>query len=371
MKASLVAALSIVAVASHGAASPAEKHWEMAGRAPSARVEDALSGDASGRASLLLRAMDYDRDHHLSAEDARALPEVLAEHLPGVDEEQFAAFVETADTDGDRRLSRDELADGLAGGALAGDHTEMLEVDAMRRRKGIWKSIKKFGRDVLGNVKTKVKTGIRRATGRVDQANDACVMCQYIVERLETNVRQSGVIPSMPTGDIPNYVANSADNPFAPYVPMTPGPAPGAGTAPSSESSAPRETNPAPEAEKTGEQETAEKVEFVETEARVSDPYDAAASGIIAASRESTRAQRQMERQKYNEIYRVVDITLDDVCEQSCPSAFYGFCKQIYATQSDVVEGLRYQYRPADICFRVGMCGKGSYITKGIHSRYN
>ena len=113
-----------------------------------------------------------------------------------------------------------------------------------------------------------------------------------------------------------------------------------------------------------------EKAEFLEVGATAADPYDAAAGGIIAATRESTRVQRQMERQKYNEIYRVVDITLDDVCEQSMPSAFYGFCKQIYQTQSDVVEGLRYQYRPADICFRVGMCGKDSYITKGIHSRY-
>jgi len=98
--------------------------------------------------------------------------------------------------------------------------------------------------------------------------------------------------------------------------------------------------------------------------------FDQTAAGIIGSTRQSTRVQRQLERQKYNEIYRVVDISLDDVCEQGMPNSFYGFCKQIYKVQSDVVDGLRYQYRPSDICFRIGMCPKGSYITKGIHSRY-
>jgi hypothetical protein len=122
-------------------------------------------------------------------------------------------------------------------------------------------------------------------------------------------------------------------------------------------------------------------------------PFDTAAASIIGATRQSTRYQRQLERQKYNEIYRVMDITLDDVCEQGMPNRFYGYvsaaqrrparkalsilgvsaypqCLAIYQMQSDIVDGLRYQYRPTDICFRVNMCGKKSYITLGIHSRY-
>jgi hypothetical protein len=44
-------------------------------------------------------------------------------------------------------------------------------------------------------------------------------------------------------------------------------------------------------------------------------------------------------------------------------------CKAIYKTQATIVDGLRYQYRPADICYRVGMCGVKSYITTGIHGK--
>jgi hypothetical protein len=140
------------------------------------------------------------------------------------------------------------------------------------------------------------------------------VLCQYVVERAETNVKQAGVIPAMSAG-VSSFLE--------------------------------------------------EKVEV-----KSKDPFDAVGAAIIGSTRQSTRVQRQLERQKYNEIYRVVDITLDDVCEQGMPSAFYGYCKQVYQVQADIVDGLRYQYRPADICFRVGMCGPTSYITRGIHSRY-
>jgi len=176
--------------------------------------------------------------------------------------------------------------------------------------------------DVIRNVGNNIKNVFNKVTGKVDASNDGCVLCQYICERAETNVKQSGVIPAL-TG------AQAGPSIFL-------------------------------------ETESTALLQVEESQS----PFDVAAANIIGSTRLSTRYQRQLERQKYNEIYRVVDITLDDVCEQGMPNSFYQFCKQIYQSQSDVVDGLRYQYRPADICFRVGMCGKGSYITQGIHSRY-
>ena len=66
----------------------------------------------------------------------------------------------------------------------------------------------------------------------------------------------------------------------------------------------------------------------------------------------------------------MTDVTLDDVCEQAMPRVYYGYCKALYKSQSAVVDGLRYQYRASDICFRIGMCRRVSYIAWGVHNRY-
>jgi len=220
-----------------------------------------------------------------------------------------------------------------------------------------------LGKRLLGGAKKAAGQLMRKVTGGVDASEDACVMCQYILERCENNVKQSGVIPSMSGSgvflELEQIALNSASGTdpaqadrFTPFT----------GT-PTMET--PMMVQDADEEPAVPLQD--DSTSFVETDQAY---FDQTAAGIIGSTRQSTRVQRQLERQKYNEIYRVVDITLDDVCEQGMPNSFYGYCKQIYKVQSDVVDGLRYQYRPADVCFRVGMCGKSSYITKGIHSRY-
>jgi len=309
-------------------ASDVEEEFVMAERAPT-RTGDLVNNRLSNKASLVMRALDADRDKKLSEADVIERSDVLNEHFPGVSPQEFTSFIEYADRDGDKMLSRDELVTALATGLV--DSPELLELDAVRdavhrdglfREKGnflsdSWNALKNGVKGAMSHVGEVIGGAVRQGNGQADTSQDACVMCQYLVERMETNVRQAGIVPTMPTGDQPAY-------------------------------------------------------SFLETEVKVEskDPYDAVGAAIIGSTRQSTRLQRQMERQKYNEIYRVVDITLDDVCEQAMPNSFYGYCKQIYKLQSDVVDGLRYQYRPSDICFRVGMCGKDSYITKGIHSRY-
>lgn len=273
-------------------------------------------GDLEERANLLFRALDHNADQRLTATDVRRSEHALAEHLPGVTVDEFVSFIQQADTDHDGKLTRKELHTALADGIKMND-TSLLETDAKAARVGLFGGIAKFAGKVVGNVVGGIKRFGRKITGKVDKQQDVCVMCQYIVERCETNVKASGVIPTLTS----------------------------AGAAPQI---------------------------FLETEAKTEQsPMDFAASSVIGATRQATRYQRQMERTKYNEIYRVVDVTLDDVCEQGMPNTFYKYCKMVYQTQPDIVDGLRYQYRPADICFRVGMCDKDSYITKGVHSRYN
>jgi len=280
--------------------------------------------------------------------------------------------MQTADQNGDGKLNREELLQGLADGLEAHETIQqggsLMETDAAVHRRGIFKTIgrgiKKAGKWIGKTVgklfnkgKQVVKNTARKAAGQVDVSEDGCVMCQYIVERCESNVKQSGVIPSM-----------SQATAFDSYLEVDSSAAESAGEE-SADSDDDEEGNEIAAQELT-ENDALSLLEVEQGVASGQFYFDQTAAGIIGSTRQSTRVQRQLERQKYNEIYRVADITLDDVCEQGMPNAFYGYCKQIYKVQSDVVDGLRYQYRPADICFRVGMCGKGSYITKGVHSRY-
>jgi hypothetical protein len=263
------------------------------------RPELNLSNELMDRAGLLFRALDKDGDQFVGIRDIRRSYDNLADHLPGVSRADFSSFIEAADSDNDGLLSHDELLHALSAGMQNDNQESFLETSATPK---------------------KAAAGAAGAAGA--GGNDGCVMCQYILERCETNVKQSGVIPGMTAQPAADGVYLEVES-------------------------------------KTG------------AEAEAADPFDVAGAGIIASTRQATRYARLLERQKFNEIYRVVDITLDDVCEQGMPSPFYGYCKNIYSAQSDVVDGLRYQYRPSDICFRIGMCAKGSYITQGIHSRYN
>ena len=262
----------------------------------------ALGEGLSDRLGLMFRALDKDHDRLISKEDVLQSEEDLAAHLPGISAQDFAEFIEVADKDGDKKLSHEELNNGMAEGM---QHAGLLEL-ASQQAPG------------------------KMRFAEVDNSDDACVMCQYIVERCETNVRQSGALAQMASAAAPSGV----------YL----------------------------ELESKIDGKEVEEPSFLETAAE--NPFDVAGAQIIGSTRQSTRFQRLLERQKFNEVYRVVDITLDDVCEQGMPNSFYGYCKMVYQVQSDVVDGLRYQYRPADICFRIGMCGKNSYITAGIHSRY-
>jgi hypothetical protein len=314
--------------------------------------------------------------------------------------------MQTADQNGDGKLNREELLHGIANGLDAHEQMQeaeaeptLMETDASTtiRRRGIFKKIggaikkgvKFVGKVLFGKKKKRrggqqkqgqqQKQGGPRGPGAVDVSQDGCVMCQYIVERCESNVKQSGVIPSMSQAtafDSYLEVASTAEsNPASTtmqpgnehFTPFTGSPV--LETAMASDDAA----DAAEDEMAASELSEDDAMSLIELENGVASGqfyFDQTAAGIIGSTRQSTRVQRQLERQKYNEIYRVVDITLDDVCEQGMPNSFYGFCKQVYKVQSDVVDGLRYQYRPADICFRVGMCGKGSYITKGVHSRY-
>jgi len=245
--------------------------------------------------------------------------------MPGVSLQEFKDFIALADKDHDGHLTREEFFHAIAEGLKQNQQQQNPSPQFLEAEETVGKAKRGFIGAVVDNLVNKATGFLRGLAGLIDKTQDGCVMCQYIVERVENNVKASGTLTGAPGAfdDQDGVMLQVSDS---------------------------------------------ESPALVEVES--ASPFRQSGSAIIASSRQATRYQRQVERQKFNEIYRVADITLDDVCEQGMPNAYYGFCKSIYKVQSDIVDGLRYQYRPTDICFRVGMCAKNSYITKGIHSRY-
>jgi len=257
---------------------------------------------------LLMRSMDKNHDKMLDEADVAASTKQLRQHLPEVSKKQFMRFLQHADINKDGKTNREEMLNAV--GALVGEGS-LLETDStkpgllrrMARKAGNF--IKKGVKAVANKIKSKLGM-----FPTIDTTQDGCIMCQYIVERVEKSVKAAGLWGEQPL--------------------------------------------------------------MIEESATIRQIPDVGAAQQISASRISTRQQRDIERQRYNQIYRVMDVTLDDVCEQAMPNAYYGYCKAVYQTQATIVDGLRYQYRPADICYRVGICAANSYITNGIHgkSRY-
>jgi len=303
----------------------------------STRHEEVLEHELAERASLFFRAIDFDHDKKIGEEDVKRNQELIQEQMPGITIPQLIEFISAADRDNDKKLNRDEFMNGLAQGfeppKQQQQQPQLLETEATVSREKKAGFLGPLGA-IANNVIGKVKGAFNRLLGLVDKSQDACVMCQYIVERVEANVKASGVVPGLgapgPQTVYDDSFLEVEDNVIPAIALLEVG------------------------AEQEQERGVGQHV----------------GSSIISSTRQSTRYQRQLERQKYNEIYRVTDVTLDDVCEQGMPNAYYGYCKSVYKRQQDVVDGLRYQYRPTDICYRIGMCGKRSYITKGIHSRY-
>lgn len=304
------------------------------------RVEDTLAqrmnSDMADHARLLFRSLDHDFDKKISSDDVKKSQKVLNKHLPGVTVTEFLEFVKLADKDKDHKLDRKEFVNGLAEGF---GHTDLIQVDS---KAGFLGAVGKF----IGNLFKK-----KPDPNAVGHTEDACVICQYLVERIETNVKTAGILG--------NFGGEGRINGFQQsFLEIE-------------QTVTPQQQDNNNNNNNNHDNNDNDNVAFVEVQTEVSsNPVSIGSVGSISSSRQTSRYQRQMERQKFNEIYRIADITFDDVCEQGMPNTFYETCKKMYSVQSDIVDGLRYQYRPADICFRIKVCEEESYITKGLHSRY-
>ena len=301
-----------------------------------------LEPQLADRAGDLFGSLDANRDAFLDDADLRErrsveeTDAVVHRFMPTSGVEEVSALIELADTNHDGKLTRREFEAGLATGLDADVAASFVETRArLEQRRFLGKVGKAIGKGIKFVRKLftkKKKAAAPKAQPKQEEkeekkdgpTQDGCVVCQYLVERMETNIRHSGIFARMNSID-PNWQNEIMGNP------------------------------------------SSQAASFLEVEQL---PFEVAQTGSISSTRQQAHLQRSLEREKYNEIYRVADITLDDACEQGMPNSFYRYCKALYQVQGDIVDGLRYQYRATDICFKTGMCAHDSYITKGIHSRY-
>lgn len=174
--------------------------------------------------------------------------------------------------------------------------------------------------------------------------DDRCVLCQFIVERVQADLQVSGglnpffgsPIPPAPTVSLPK-------------------------TAPTTELSA----------------------SFLEIGAKVKYPRSKDGTGIILSIASNLYLENrrprvyplltdEYERSMSRQVFRVMDITLEQICEVNMPIHYFMLvCKNMYKEQETISKLIANQRNPVEICIQTKMCAATSYINVSTHSKFN
>jgi EF-hand domain pair len=346
--------------------------------------------EVHNRMDLMFRSFDHNGDHHITMHDIQQQPHVLQRHLPGVSGQQFASFLDVADRNTDGRVSREEFGHAMTAGLQntrhVGGHVENLmrfrqqgddahtKAEKIKAEKIKTEKIK-AEKEKKGTTKSASESASTGSSSEelppVDTSQDECIMCQYLMDRYYKAVLYSHVVPGLGTprpdrgiGGAPdtNVLHNEMNAVDAGRLPAIP--------------------HISPEAMADTEEQVEEELEFVETESRQppylprGGPTPMAVPQVYPMSTfhesfnnlqgKATQGERgyfnSMEYRIYNEVYRVVDIAHDEVCERSMPQMYYGYCKTVTQKQNVITSLLAREFKPLDICNRIGMCTHENYV---------
>jgi hypothetical protein len=267
-------------------------------------------------------ALDVDGDRFLSPGDIVSEPEAVTRHAGGLTPDSLLSFIAVADQDGDLRLNKREFAEGFAAGGQRNDAAAvLLEVGVQTQRE----------QDQAQAAKPQVPRPQPPEDPRIDRSQDRCILCQYVLERIVSNVQYAGIIPHV-QGGRPNRgsVDHVAENVAATIE------GPSLLQLSSTARQLPAWVGPPPP-------DNLDQPDY--------DQYFSA-----------------LERQIYAEIYNVADRTLDQVCEGSMPNDYYPVCQEIFKKQGDIVSLVSRQFGAAAVCSKVGMCPPSSYINRQVHT---
>jgi len=431
-----------------------------------------LSPPLLQRAMLAFRSMDLNSDGRVSRDE---ISNDRSKHLPSLSADEFVSFLEVADSNADRVLSEQEFSKALAHGLRT--QTNFIELSAANsassqrgypRRpwpihvKGkeydpYWKlekptvftvqdddeehaKVKPHAGHAEEAKETKKPWGEGRNWNddeeegqvaqnyqalnvedkyRVDLKEDACIACQYIMERISNNIHWSGVLPETKAGR-PDRTGRDPFTLAGRYNERISHPEVRGMIADTQRlqrdrwarlglnSDPTKAGTPQAFIEEDGDVRNEELPlddelslgSFLELEFQASSrsqerstaksqasqfpahqntfpfgaplTYGSTPYGPFQTLSGNQPDYRQyfnaLERQKFSEVYHVADLTLDHVCEQRMPNDFYKHCKRIYDEQGLIVNLFTRQFGTQSICSRIEMCRPVSYIKRAIHT---
>eukprot|EP01006_Ploeotia_vitrea_P066132 TRINITY_DN94392_c0_g1_i1.p1 TRINITY_DN94392_c0_g1~~TRINITY_DN94392_c0_g1_i1.p1 ORF type:complete len:349 (+),score=173.42 TRINITY_DN94392_c0_g1_i1:56-1102(+) len=226
----------------------------------------------------------------------------------------------------------------------------------------------------------------------ISQADQQCVICQYLTERVRGEMLVQGIGGGVPFAARPDVDGmNQAGIPgqFTPPPSMESGEGAAAADAGATETSllqvldglsplAPVPPAPGlmdkakatvdaikahtaePEQLPSQRDRTNEMLRYRPTQTRFANLYDGPEVAM----------KRAKDRFENNQMYSLVYHGIESVCTKSVPKPFYTYCGAVLQNYKDVAQGLRNKDRPDAICMRMDFCSKDSYVQRGPHAVY-
>jgi len=190
------------------------------------------------------------------------------------------------------------------------------------------------------------------AASRINTVDSQCVMCQYLVQRVQGEMSRFTTLQGAGAGDVTLLEVESSvqDQPSEDAEPRF-----------SEDSIVPPPLNPG-----AGGNVGTPKRFRMEDQLMVRPPFTRADSTVSP----SPDPQREQERYIYEQMVQTIYDRLSGMCGTRLPEQFVPYCSPILQNFRQVAEGLRYGDRPDQVCMRFDYCSAASYIRSSPHNVY-
>jgi len=189
------------------------------------------------------------------------------------------------------------------------------------------------------------------AASRISMDDSQCVMCQYLVQRVQGEMSRFTTLQGAGAGDVTLIELESTiqDEPID-------------AERFTEDSIVPPPSNPA-----AGGNVATPKRFRLEDQLTVRPPFTRADSTVAP----SPDPQREQERYIYQQMVQTIYDRLAGMCGTRLPEQFVPYCNLILQNFRQVAEGLRYGDRPDQICMRYDYCSAASYIRSSPHNVFS
>jgi len=196
------------------------------------------------------------------------------------------------------------------------------------------------------------------AAARISVDDSQCVMCQYLVQRVQSEMSRFTTFQAAGAGDVTLLEVDAT-------VTQKDAPMDDAEDAErfseDADSIMPPNVNPS-----AGENVATPKQLRIEDQLSIRPPFTRVDSSVSP----SPDPQREQERFIYEQMVQTVYDRLAGMCGTRVPEQYLSYCNNILQNFRNVAQGLRYGDRPDQVCMRYDYCDAQSYIRSSPHNIY-